>query len=111
MRRKAGDLEFRGVVIDAAGSANGCLAISTMGESPATLTFENVVCHNATNGGGNGIVFVGSQLGNEAAWETTKRPATTIRNSVFNDCASAWANPTRFVSFTQSHNNFFNCDR
>ena len=52
-----GNISFRGVVVDAAGSSNGCVAIASLGESPAPVTLENVVCHNASSGSDNGIVW------------------------------------------------------
>ena len=32
-----------------------------------------------------------------------------VRNSVLNDCTAAWTGQTGAISFTQSHNDFFNC--
>ena len=104
-----GNISIRGAVLLATDSITGCILISSLGESPATVTFENVVCHDATSGSDNGVVWGSNQLGAAAAWETTSRPATVIRNSVFNDCVSAWADATGTVSFTQSHNDYFNC--
>ena len=58
MRIERGNLMLRGVVVDAEGSTNGCVTIASLGESPAPVILENVVCHNAADGGDDAIVRV-----------------------------------------------------
>lgn len=103
-----GNLVLRGLVIDAEDSAGGCIGISSMGENPSSITFDNMVCANAAINNDTGITWQATQLGNNAAaaWETQLRPAITIRNSVFFNCNSAWNDGHGAISLTQSNNNF-----
>jgi hypothetical protein len=104
-----GNISIQGLVSIASQATQGCVNISSMGESPSTVTIENMVCHGADEHGDPGVLFSGEQLDHLPAWETSAQPATTIRNSVLNNCTSAWTGQGGAISFTQSHNNFFNC--
>jgi hypothetical protein len=104
-----GNISIRGAVIVATGASHGCVLVQSLGESPATVTLDNLVCHGAASSGDPGILWGGTAL-NSAAWETRQRPQMTIRNSVWSGCTTAWSGSTGTIApFTQSHNNVFNC--
>jgi hypothetical protein len=107
-----GNISIRGAILVATDANNGCIVMSSLGESPATTTLENIVCYNAGASGSAGVRFTNGVLNfdfGSGAWETQLAPDTTVRNSVFSDCKSAFSGAGNAISLSQSFNNVFGC--
>jgi hypothetical protein len=98
-----GNNSIRGIIL--VNAVGPCAVIDGTGQSSTTLTIENYICHSATQ---QAFTFSSLSGVNIAGYPSTAHPITTIRNSVFNDCSTAFSGQVG-ARFTQSHNDVFNC--